>query len=286
VSPSIARYFPKYTCAFPIAPIAQLDFMFDHVGDEKETSSSEHNIQEDIMSKMTENFMAKVVDALDEHDGEMFAMDALRMESNHIVVPISALITDKDALPIPILLVTERHDALFVEAHELLYLGSPGSLMNAAVDGLLKELLYNDKSAVENRAEDIRAFRMLSNLYLSSDHTGDELLASAIQATNAATAFTTAIKDPFDGEILVRSHMHCDFNAIPEEFSFLVGGVLDHSARIRRFVTIMRRLVLPDSTNFENVVEAVLSRISSLPTGHDEGVSKVSRKKSPNHATL
>jgi hypothetical protein len=238
------------------------------------------------MSKMTENYMTKLVDALNEHDGELFAMDALERQDNRIVVPISALITGKDALPIPMLMVTERHDALFVEAHELLFLGSPGSLMNTASDGLLKELLYDDKSAGENRAEDIRAMRVLAHLYLSSDHTGDELLASAIQATNAATAFTTAIKDPFDGEILVRSRLACDFNAVPEEFSLFVGGVVDHSARIRRFVTIMRRLVLPDSTNFETVVEAVISRLSALPARRGEVVSKAPRKKFPDHATL
>jgi hypothetical protein len=239
------------------------------------------------MNKVNEVFKAKVVEALSEFHGDVLAMDDLEMlnDDQIAVVPISALTSG--GLPVPDLLMVGRGSDLFIEAHELVNLGSPGSLMNCLTAEYLRDLFYDDvKKNKENDSADFFKMRLVTHAYLSSVHTADELLLSVIQSSNAVSAFTTAIKDPHDGEIFVRARMSCNFEGIPEDFEGMVGAVLDHASRIRRFVKNMRRLILPDTTNWEDVASAVLGKFSErISDKCDETPASTSRQ-TPKRATL
>jgi hypothetical protein len=239
------------------------------------------------MSKIKDSFKTQVVDTLDKTFGKWLTMDDLKMLGNEYdaMVPITGL--DVEGLPTPILRLFEQQSNLFVEARELVCLGSPGSLMNCAPQEFMESLIFIDSEA-DGEFEKRRPIllNMLANTYLSSARTSDELLASVIQASNANTLFTNAIKNPRNGEIYITARMSCDFASIPDDFKNIVAAVIDHSARIRRFVNLMRRDVLPDTNNMEMVIASMLTMFSKGGSDPKDGVSSPpSPDKSP-RATL
>jgi len=213
------------------------------------------------MKKLNEKFAAKVAEALVKLPGGKLTMDSLKVVDNRIVVHVDGLASG--GLHTPVLQIVERSSSLFIEAHNLARFGSPGSYMNYAPQYLLHEALFDDiKGRGENGHLDLFQMRMLVNAYLTSTHTSDELLATVVQASNANTVFTHAIKDYRDGEVYVRAHVRCDFISVPDDFEFIVRAVLDHSARIRRFVLIMRELALPDTTNWQDLAESLMADVA------------------------
>jgi len=238
------------------------------------------------MNKIDGSFKDLLVEILSTQHGNVLAMNELKViDENTLVVPISAMISTLIATPM--LSFAKRGSALFVEARELVYLGSPGSLMNCVSGEFVGSLLCNSKG--ENSGHEMlpRAIlSVLANAYLSIPHTTNEFLASVIQASNANTFFTSAIKNHQDGEIYVRAYMACDFESIPKDFEKISMAVLAHAFQIRRFVERMHRSVLPDTTDWDNFAATLLSRVSAPDSELKIDVSSASNRKTAARATL
>ncbi len=238
------------------------------------------------MNKNNDSFKNQVIDALANNFGALLAMDDLRMGDDcEVIIPIIGL--DVEGLPPPMLRIYEQKSYLFVEARDLVYLGSPGSLMNCTAQALMDSLIFIDaKEGCEFEQRRPILLNMLANAYLSSARTSDELLASVIQAANVNTLFTNAIKNPQNGEIYVEATMRCDFVGIPDDFKDTVAGVFDYAARIRRFIKLMRSYVLPDTNNVEMVVSSMLTMCSKGGPDPKDGGSPPPSSDKPPRATL
>jgi hypothetical protein len=213
-------------------------------------------------------------------------MDDLRMgEECEVIVPFIGL--DVEGLPPPMLRIYEQQSYLFVEARELVYLGSPGSLMNCTAQALMDALIFIDaKAGREFEKRRPILLNMLANAYLSSARTADELLASVIQAANANSLLTNAIKNPQNGEIYVEARMCSDFVGVPDDFKDIVVAVFDYAARIRRFIKLMRSYVLPDTNNVEMVVSSMLTMYSKGGPNPEDGSFKHPSPVKQSRATL
>ena len=238
------------------------------------------------MNKIKDSFRNQVVDTLEKNFGKLLAMDGLRMSDNayDAMVPLVGL--DVVGLTTPILRLFEQKSYLFVEARELVYLGSPGSLMNCAPQEFVESLIFDSEEVGEFEKRRPVLLNILANTYLSSARTSDELLASVIQASNEKTLFTNAIKASRDGEIYVAARLSCDFASIPNDFKSIVTAVINHSTRIRRFVKLMRRDVLPDTNNIEMVVASMLTLFSKGGSDPKDGVSEPPSADKAPRATL
>ncbi|MEI8120417.1 MAG: hypothetical protein WCI20_00080 [bacterium] len=212
------------------------------------------------MNTIKDDFKLGVMETIAASFNGAFAMNDITTleDDSRLIVPICGLI--EACLPVPTLHIVERPSLILIEAHALAVLGSPGSLMNCVPQELLAFFL-NEKDLKEGDERlklSAMILRMCANTYLSSVRTQDELLASVIQASNINAMITKAVKDPLDGEIYVSAYVFSDFLCIPKEVDMVAQGVLDHASRIRKFIQIMRRMVLPDTTRWEDLAAALL----------------------------